>query len=121
MVMPRVLTIRPGRRNAHVPQAEIELQLRRHRCPVLEIGEVDLRSRRRSGEALAWGLCDGDAASCNAGEQQRCDRAPVVSCYDFLEHRARPVWLLSNKSTSLSGGLGRGQENVNRPMRQGGD
>lgn len=44
MMMTRVFAVGTRRRNAHISQPEIELQLCRDRCSVLEIDEVHLGS-----------------------------------------------------------------------------
>ena len=51
MVMARILALGPGRRNAHIAQAEGNLETCGNRRSILEIDEVDFRARTRWGGA----------------------------------------------------------------------
>src|SRR5262249_13646795 len=87
VVMAGVLAERAGRRDAHVAQAEIDLQLRRNGGSVLEIDEVDLCARRRRGGASAsLTFSEGNAAGRDIEEQQRRDYSRAQPCSDRLEH-----------------------------------
>src|SRR6516165_820963 len=68
MMMPWIRQIRAGRRDTHVAQAEMELQLRRNSRAVLEVSEKGLRSCWRRVEASAALGARNDHA---ANEQQR--------------------------------------------------
>src|SRR5215471_157759 len=89
MVMTRVLAVRSGGCNAHVPQTEIDLQFCRHGRSVFEIDEIDLGTRgRRRGTSGALTLRKGSAAGYDGDEQRRdhVTREPAGFACDLLEH-----------------------------------
>src|SRR6516225_6331955 len=69
MVMTRVLAVRSGGCNTHVPQTEINLQFCRHGRSVFEIDEIDLGTgsrRRGTSGALTLRSAPQDAMATNS-------------------------------------------------------
>src|SRR6516165_1279413 len=119
MMMPWIRQIRAGRRDTHVAQAEMELQLRRNSRAVLEVSEKGLRSCWRRVEASAALGARNDHA---ANEQQRsqirelpmgrysaADTHEGLPAMMELRHRQRVVPAMAARyhaSIARSAGLG---------------
>src|SRR6516162_4644819 len=109
MVMTRVLAVRSGGCNTHVPQTEINLQFCRHGRSVFEIDEIDLGpGTRRRGASGALTLREGSAAGCDGDEQRRdhATREPAGFACDLLEHVHvdTPPWLSPHHRPELLAG-----------------
>jgi hypothetical protein len=87
MVMARVFPVGAGGSNVHVAQAEPNLEARGQGGSVLEIDEVNFRTRSRPGRTSgSRGLCRCRPAAGDAQQQQTRDRKGAGVGGNPLEH-----------------------------------
>src|SRR5271166_1790024 len=101
VVMAGIFSIGAGGRDVHVAQSEIERELRRHGCAVLEVDEIDFGSRSRARRPPGSLVLRRRDAAAHSADQRHCrERFHGLAACDIMKrpHDLRPSGACANAS-----------------------